>query len=509
MRCATLLCAAALTAATTLGGTTSPPVPDDPRLTAFYQQKITWGPCPASHPAVMRCGKLAVPLDYAHPDLGTIQLALSRIPATGPHRLGSLVLNYGGPGQSGAAGTAERFTRWQDLARSYDMVGFDPRGIAESSPISCGGALPLVGTEYMDATELLNATEAANRACESRTGPILHHVGTVDVARDMDVLRAALGEPKLNYVGASYGTRIGAVYAAEFPRRVGRMVLDGVDTLSKPLTEQALDVVKGQQLAFEGFVAWCTAQPGCVFAGMQPKKAVQQTERLVARLDEAPLRTAAGKEFTGQSLAFAIENSLYGTRSWPELARGLGLLERTGDLTVLAELAEPESDNEGAALTVVNCADYTDRGAGDAAAVQRRLDALLPQFEKASPIFGRGELSETELCHGQGRADRFVADIDHPGAPPMLLVGVRNDPATPYAWTEDMARRLGSAVVVDYEGHGHTGYPHSTCVKRYVDRFLLTGRLPDGNGAAGDADGRAAAGGNTVCPAEEVNAKGQ
>ncbi|MFF3013321.1 alpha/beta hydrolase [Streptomyces sp. NPDC057939] len=500
MRCTTLLRAAALTAVSTLGVTAPATAPDDPRLAASHQQTIVWGPCPASYPAVMRCGNLTVPLDHANPARGTIELALSRIPATGPHRLGSVVLNYGGPGVSGAEGTAVRFARWKDLARSYDMVGFDPRGIARSSPISCGGALPLVGIEYMAATELLNATEAANRACESRTGPILRHVGTVDVARDMDVLRAALGEPKLNYVGASYGTRIGAVYAALFPRHVGRMTLDGVDTLSEPLTEQALEVTKGQQLAFEGFVTWCTGQPGCVFAGMDPGKAVEKTERLVDRLDGTPLRTAAGKEFTGQSLALAIENGLYGTGDWPDLARGLGMLERTGDLTVPAEFAEPEPDNEGAALTVVNCADYTDRGAGDAEAVQHKFDTLLPVFRKASPIFGRGELRETELCHGQPPADRFVADIDHPGAPPMLLVGVRNDPATPYSWTEEMARRLGSAVIVDYRGHGHTGYPHSACVRQHVDRFMLTGQLPAGN---------AGKGGNTVCPAEEVDANGK
>ncbi|MET9604979.1 alpha/beta hydrolase [Streptomyces sp. NPDC006512] len=501
MRCATLLCAAALTALTL--GATGPPAADDPRLAEFYRQKIAWGPCPASYPAPMRCGKLTVPLDYAHPSRGTIELALSRIPATGPHRLGSLVLNYGGPGVGGAGTTAKRTDRWRDLARSYDIVGFDPRGIAESAPISCGGALPLVGTEYMDASELRGAIEAANRACERRNGPILEHVGTVDVTRDMDVLRAALGDPKLNYLGASYGTRIGAVYAAQFPRHVGRMVLDGVDTLSKPLDEQALDVVKGQQLAFEGFVAWCTEQPGCVYAGMDPRKALEKAERLVAELDADPLTTKDGKEFNGQSLAFAIENELYTTHDWPELARGLGLLERKGDLTVLADQAEPESDNEGAAWTFVNCSDYTDRGAGgDAEALQRNLDALRPEFQEASPIFGRGELSEIELCHGRPPADRTVADVDHPGAPPMLLIGVRNDPATPYPWTEETARRLGSAVVVDYEGHGHTGYTHSKCVKQHVDRFLETGRLPGGNGGN---DGNGA---DTVCPAEKVDAKG-
>ncbi|RFC70680.1 alpha/beta hydrolase [Streptomyces sp. AcE210] len=494
MRCATLFCAAALTAAA-IGATTPPPAADDPRLAEFYQQKIGWGPCPASYPASMQCGKLKVPLDYADPAQGTIELALARIPVTGSARLGSLVLNYGGPGESGADGTAERFDRWRDLAKSYDVVGFDPRGIAKSAPISCGGALPLVGTEYLDASELLRATKRAARACESHTGPILHHVGTVDVTRDMDVLRAALGDPKLNYWGGSYGSRIGAVYAAQFPQRAGRMILDGVDTLDKPLAELAMDVVKGQQLAFEGFARWCTKQPTCVYTGRDPRKVVERVEGLVAQLDKAPLTAKGGKKFNGQTLAFAIENSLYGTRSWPELADGLGRLERDEDLTVLAELAEPETDNEGAALTVVNCSDITDRGVrGDAKALQRKLDALLPKFQKASPIFGRGELWEIELCHGQPPGDGFAAKINHPGAPPMLLVGVRNDPATPYRWSEETASRLGSAMVVDYEGQGHTGYVHSLCVKQHVDRFLVTGQLPDGN---------------TICPAEEVNANGE
>ncbi|MGW7435315.1 alpha/beta hydrolase [Streptomyces sp. NPDC054849] len=494
MRCATLFCAAALTAAT-LGATTPPPAAEGRRLAEFYQQKIGWGPCPASYPASMQCGKLKVPLDYAQPAQDTIELALARIPATGPARQGSLVLNYGGPGQSGAQGTADRFDRWRDLAESYDMVGFDPRGIAKSAPISCGGALPLVGAEYLGATELLRVTEEAARACERHSGSILHHVGTVDVTRDMDVLRAALGEPKLNYWGGSYGTRIGAVYAAQFPQHVGRMVLDGVDTLSKPLAEQAMDQVKGQQLGFEGFVDWCTKQPTCVYKGMDPQKAQEKVEGLVAQLDNAPLTAKDGKRFNGQSLAFAIENSLYGTRSWPELADGLGRLERDKDLSVLAELAEPEEDNEGSALTVVSCSDYTDRGVrGDAKALQRKLNTLRPEFQKASPIFGRGELSEIELCHGQPPADGFVANIDHPGAPPMLLIGVRNDPATPYRWTEETAARLDSPVIIDYQGQGHTGYRHSACVKQHVDRFLVTGQLPNGN---------------TVCPAEEVNAKGE
>lgn len=504
MHRAPLLCAAAALIVTALGpGTTgsTPPDPHDPELVRFYGQRIHWGPCPADFEASMKCGRLNVPLDYADPAKGTVDLAVTRHPATGQRRLGSLVLDYGGPGFPSVSTLGTRLKdparagQYRALAASYDLVAFDPRGVGGSAPISCAGALPVRKTESMDAAALLRATEAAVRSCRAHSGPVLPYVGTVNVARDMDVLRQALGEPRLHYLGWSYGTRLGAVYAAQFPGRTGRFVLDGVDTLSDPLADQQLATARGQQLAYDAFLGWCSGKKGCVYEGVDPVRAVARTEALVERLDAKPLDVPGGGRFSGADLALAIENNLYSPWDWPTLERGLGKLVRDQDPSGLLESAEPEEDNEGAAWAAVSCADYPDRGVGgDPRALQRQLDALRPEFLRASKIFGPGELSEIAYCQGWPAPVDPTSALKPEHVPPILLVGVRGDPATPYAWTEETARLLGpNAVVVDYKGEGHTGFRHSACVRRHIERFLLEGVLPQGN---------------VSCPAGGIDAQG-
>lgn len=506
MHRAPLLCAAAALAVTALAPAgsatgTAPPDPQDPKLARFYRQRIHWGACPSGYPAAMRCGHLDVPLDYTDPAKGAVSLAVARRPATGQHRLGSLVLNYGGPGGAGlpllkkGLTDPERAKGYRNLGASYDLVTFDPRGVGGSAPIGCAGALPVQGTEPMDAAALLHAADAAVRSCRAHSGPVLSHVGTVNVARDMDVLRQALGERRLDYLGWSYGTRLGAVYAAQFPERTGRMVLDGVDTLSDSLADQELDTARGQQIAYDAFLDWCARKPGCVFEGVDRARAGRRTEELIARLDAKPLALPGGGRFGGADLALAIENDLYSPWDWPDLEHGLDALVRHGDPSGLLEAAQPEKDNEGAAWAAVSCADYPDRGAGgDPRALQRQLDGLRPRFLAASRIFGPGELSEIAYCHGWPAPTDPTSELKPENVPPMLLIGVRGDPATPYAWTEETARLLGPrAIVIDYKGQGHTGFRHSACVKQHVERFLLDGRLPQGA---------------TSCPALGIDARG-
>ncbi|MEF2527749.1 alpha/beta fold hydrolase [Streptomyces sp. CS62] len=223
--------------------------------------RIRWGPCPGQPvPDGMRCGSLAVPLDHADPAKGTIDLALASIPASGPRaqRLGSLVLNFGGPGAPGVEGLAADAKAFADLGKRYDLVSFDPRGVGRSTPVTCGGSTaPDPGAARGDAAAQLAALRAVVERCERASGRVLPYIGTVHVSRDMDLIRRALGEAKLNYLGFSYGTRLGAVYAAQYPHRVGRMVLDGVDTLVETLTEQALVSAEGQQHR-----RWRTSSPG-------------------------------------------------------------------------------------------------------------------------------------------------------------------------------------------------------------------------------------------------------
>ncbi|WP_328300211.1 alpha/beta hydrolase [Streptomyces sp. NBC_00435] len=460
-----------------------------------------------------------MPLDYARGGMGggTVRLALARLPATGPgRRLGSLVLNFGGPGAAGIPTLAADPKAFAELNKRYDLVTFDPRGVGHSDPISCGGdsqqaeeaATGTSGAADGPAAELA-ALRAVAKRCARDSGPVLPYVGTVSVARDLDLVRQALGEEKLDYLGFSYGTRLGVVHAALFPRSTGRMALDGVDTLSEPLTEQALVSAAGQQRALDNFLVWCSRQQGCVY-GTNTRTAKDKVRALVARLDAEPLHGEGGLRFTGQDVAEAIGVALYSKEAWPRLADALALVEH-GNPVGLMQLGGPTeppppeaeggtpvpADNASAALVAVNCADDPDRGDDKAspAAVAREMEALQPIFLAASPVFGPRQLMTVLSCYGRPAGTDFIRKIDHPaGIPRILLVGTRGDPATPYEWTEETAERLGNAVVLDYKGDGHTGYTSSPCVQEYVNQFLIDGRLPAGTRSCPAGEARPARG---------------
>ncbi|MFD3699025.1 alpha/beta hydrolase [Streptomyces sp. NPDC058646] len=479
-------------------------------LARFHGQRLRWGDCPEERvPAGMRCAALQVPLDYAAPAKGTVPIALARIPATdGKKRIGSLLLNFGGPGGQGVAGLAADPDLLADLGERYDLVAFDPRGVGRSEPVSCGGSQQTEeGAAVADAEEQLAAVRAVVRRCELASGPVLPYIGTVHVSRDMDVMRQVLGDRKLNYLGFSYGTRLGAVYAAQFPGKTGRMVLDGVDTLGEPLAEQALATARGQQRALDRFLDWCVHRRDCVY-GTNTRTAKEKVDALVARLDDEPLVGHDGSYVTGQDAAAAIGAALYSPRSWPALADALAMAERSRDPVGLLQLGGPAdppavqdggqedgpderrvqasppvpADNGEAALAAVNCADDPDRSRENAspAEIGAELAFRRSEFVKVSRVFGPLQLMTVLSCYGRPAGTDFIRRIDHPGAPRMLLVGTRGDPATPYEWTEETAARLGSAVVVDHKGDGHTGYASSACVRGHVDRFLIDGRLPPG-----------------------------
>ncbi|MEV8593712.1 alpha/beta hydrolase [Streptomyces sp. NPDC052012] len=497
---------------------------EDPDLRRFTDQKIKWVACKGTDmPKDLQCGKITVPLDYAAPDKGTLDLALARYRGTGDPR-GSVLLNFGGPGGSGVLGLAHGGKEFMGLTDEYDVVSFDPRGVGRSAPVSCGEdatsqALEVTdGEDMSDPAGMLRQLREVAAACAEHSGPVLRHMGTVDVARDLDLMREVLGDDKLNYLGFSYGTRLGAVYAAQFPDRVGRLALDGVDTLTEPLTEQGLVSAEGQQKALENFLAWCTEDIACPF-GQDARAARQQVVDLVESLDENPVPTDFGFEFTGQDLAGAIGQGLYSKELWPLLQRALAQLMEDGDtrgveafatggvtmpipVPVPVPVPEPEPvtvrsddplvdedevplDNLPAALMAVNCADDPDRPPAEQ--VTRDLARLRDAYEQASPVFGRYRLAQVLLCHGRPKGTDYirerVKDLD---TPKMLLVGTRGDPATPYEWTVQTAERLGSAaVVLDHRGEGHTGYGSSKCVQRKVDDFLLYGSLPKHGSSCG------------------------
>ncbi|NUP19515.1 MAG: alpha/beta fold hydrolase [Streptomyces sp.] len=512
-------CAVAGAAGIVLLGTGLPGAMDDdkPDLDRFYRQQVDWAKCPGEGlPKDMQCGKVTVPLDYAHPKAGTLDLALARYRATGEKR-GSVLLNFGGPGGAGTPEFASGGKEFMELTDGYDIVTFDPRGVGRSSPVSCGDREENIGVAD-NGTEVdrhpqtvLKQLRRAAAACARHSGPVLPHIGTVNASRDMDVMRAALGDKKLNYLGFSYGTRLGAVYAAQFPEKVGRMVLDGVDTLTEPLTEQGVAGAQGQQKALDDFVNWCVKDIACPF-GQDAREARKQVVRLVESLDENPVPSAFGEPFTGQDLVGAIGHALYSEELWPSLERGLASLIEDGDTHTIESFAgraaptgreesgDPDGglvdaediplDNVPAALMAINCADDPDRPT--AGQIVRDLDRLRAQYEQASPVFGLYRLTEVLMCYGRPRGTEFIRDeVKDVDTPKVLLVGTRGDPATPYRWTEETARRLGSsAVVLDNKGGGHTGYGSSKCVHNKVDAFLLYGTLPPDGSSCGVEEDR-------------------
>ncbi|MGZ9932647.1 alpha/beta hydrolase [Streptomyces sp. NC-S4] len=476
---------------------------DDDPLARFHAQRVRWGACPEKPvPAEMRCAVVEVPLDYAAPGKGTVKVALGRLPATDPdRRIGSLLINFGGPGAPGLAGLAADPKAFADLGERYDLIGFDPRGVGHSDPVSCGGAGDSAGDPEADTAAALATLREEVRRCEINSGPVLAHMGTMDVARDMDVVRRLLGDEKLNFLGFSYGSRLGAVYAALFPRDTGRMVLDGVDTLTEPLMEQALVSARGQQRALDNFLTWCAHQSDCVY-GTNTRTAKEKVAALVERADTKPLVGDDGTAVGGLFIVLAIGQALYSPKTWPALAKALAQAEREHDpagmLALLGLGAQPTdpadpadppqaagsdpvpADNLAAAFAAVTCADDPDRSIEKAgpAALEKEIEERAEEFLKVSKVFGVPQLLSVLTCYGRPAGTDFIRKIDHPGAPPMLLIGTRGDPATPYEWTEETAERLGSAVIVDHKGEGHTGYATSRCVQEYVDDFLLHGRLP-------------------------------
>ncbi|MBC9718633.1 alpha/beta fold hydrolase [Streptomyces sp. TRM66268-LWL] len=490
-----------------------------PDLSGFYTQEIKWGACKglAHAPKGLQCGTVKVPLDYADPGKKTLNLAMARFKASVKDPRGSVVLNFGGPGGPGVPGLAGGEKVFGELTNAYDVVSFDPRGVGRSAPVTCGDGTDMPeleppgdgGDETAFAFEML---KAQYELCRKHSGPVLAHMGTVNVSRDLDVIRSAVGDKKLNYLGFSYGTRLGAVYAAQFPKKVGRMVLDGVDTLTEPLTEQALVGAEGQQTALDNFLTWCAGNTGCAL-GTNSREAKENMVKLVKQLNRFPVSAGFGN-FTGDDLVNSLGHALYQRDMWPYLSQALLSLVLDGDPRSLMRISgaltlaptagtgpRPRSDigsyeedvpydNSTAALVAVNCADDPDRFTAADLEDEARLKKLEADFTEASPVFGPLRLYEVMLCAGYPKGTDYIRDIKDVDTPKFLMVGTRGDPATPYKWTTETARRLGdSAVVLDNKGEGHTGYASSKCVKGKVNDFLLHGSLPSDGSSCGPEGG--------------------
>jgi pimeloyl-ACP methyl ester carboxylesterase len=448
---------------------------------------VTWTPCGA--PA--ECGRIAVPLDYAHPRGPSITLALSRVKAAdAKHRVGALLVNPGGPGGSGLdlplglLGQAHQ--EGGPLAAAldrFDLIGFDPRGVGASSSVNCIDnpdafyATDPTPDSQEEKRALIASIRAFARACLQRTGALLQHVGTVDAARDMDQIRRALGDTKISYLGFSYGTELGATYADLFPSHVRAAVLDGAVDMSLDgpglIREQAL----AMERAFHVFAANCAARPSCAFySAGDPERAF---DRLLHRLDVAP--EAVGARVANEGKARTVAGfALFVLPSVRPLVE-LGLAQAAaGDGSILlngfdlyAERRPDGTYSNGIDATVaVNCLDYRwPRG-------ERGYDAIAARPLAAAPRFGPTFEREYLPCaywpfNGQ---DRPVPKAD--GAPPIVVVGSTGDPATPYEWAQAMARQLESGVLLTRVGEGHTALGVSRCIDDALATYLSRLTVP-------------------------------
>jgi len=465
------------------GGSSAGEVP--PGLEAFYEQELAWEDCDGGE-----CATLTVPIDYEQPGDAAIELALLRVPA-GNSRQGSLVVNPGGPGGSGVDYAQRADMIASDAVREYyDVVGFDPRGVARSAPIECFddaemddylGADPSPDdvAEEKASTELLKSFAAA---CESNAGELLGHVSTVEVARDMDVLRAALGEDQLDYLGASYGTFIGATYAELFPENVGRFVLDGAVDPTMSSLEMGLGQAAGFEQATREYVQSCVDGGDCPL-GEDVDSGMQGIRDFLEELDAnpIPLEGDAAGELTEGWGVLGIIVAMYDEGAWPILTQALRAAE-DGDATMLMFLANiyagrsadgTYESNSMQAITAVNCLDR-------AAEPELEPEEVLRQFEEVAPTFGKYLAGEGACAYWPETAQTVLDDYDAEGAAPILVIGTTRDPATPYEWAESLADTLSSGVLLTYDGDGHTAYGRSNdCIDAAVDGYLTEGTVPE------------------------------
>ncbi|MFF9486105.1 alpha/beta hydrolase [Streptomyces sp. NPDC014676] len=464
-------------------------------LAPYYGQKPAWRDCGVPG---FQCATLKVPLDYAEPAAGDVRLALTRKKATGPgKRLGSLLVNPGGPGGS-AIGYVQAYAGIgypAGVRARYDMVAVDPRGVARSEPVECldgAGMDAYTRTDITpdDAKEtgaLVASYKKFAEGCGADAPKLLRHVSTVEAARDMDIVRAALGDEKLNYVGASYGTFLGATYAGLFPDRAGRLVLDGAMDPSLSARRLNLEQTEGFDTAFTAFAEDCVRQDDCPLGGRgtTPGQAGKNLKAFFAKLDARPIPTgdADGRRLTESLATIGVIAAMYDEGAWQQLREALTAAMRENDGAGLLLLSDSyyERDAHGDysnlmfANAAVNCLDLPP--AFDSPGEVRKA---LPAFEKASPVFGEGLAWASLNCaYWPVRATGEARRIEARGAAPIVVVGTTRDPATPYRWAEALAGQLSSARLLTYEGDGHTAYGRgSACVDSAINTYLLDGTPP-------------------------------
>jgi pimeloyl-ACP methyl ester carboxylesterase len=459
-----------------VGASTTHPAP-----ATAPSSKLDWKRCGADS----ECAKLTVPLDYEHPKNGkTIKVAVLRVPATDrKNRIGSLLMNPGGPGAPGAEFAREFASVMPDeLRERFDIVGFDPRGSGDTAPVRCQDNLDGVfSADYSpdssaERDELATRLQELAQSCQERSGEMLPFVSSESTVRDMDRIRRAVGDEKLTYVGYSYGTYLGTLYAKLFPKKVRALVLDGAIDPNLSAVEIGAEQAGGFERSLDAFLANCSQNRRCPFYNAGDSAGA--FDRLAAQVDGQPLAADDGRTLGGGEFDLGVAQALYsGEEGYPQLEQALAAAAR-GDGDRLLALSDEYTgreedgtyDSSQPAFWAIGCRDGPAVGGPDAFA------AAEPQFRAAAPRVGVSLLNAGLICaYWPVPPVRSLAPFRIDDLPPILVIGTTNDPATPLKWSEGLAQEISSSVLLTAEGTQHTAFvtAFNGCVDDKVVTYLV------------------------------------
>jgi pimeloyl-ACP methyl ester carboxylesterase len=444
----------------------------------YYSQKLLWSSCYGNY----QCADLKVPIDYEDLTTGTFDISVMKFKAQDPaNRIGSLVVNPGGPGGSGVDyAYAAEYLFTPAILNTYDIVGFDPRGVGRSEPILCLSDKELDANYASDSkpdnekefTRTLIESKKFIQQCQEKNKH-LTSFSTANAARDMDILRQAVGDKQLNYMGKSYGTFLGTLYAQFFPDKVGRMVLDGAVDPTISNFQQGLTQAIGFDKAFAAFVTDCSKRSDCPLP-KDNKAAIEDMKKILSQLEKKP-----NKRLSESLALLGIASALYDSATgWPMLSTAITEVKK-GKAEKFLKLADDYTGrtedgkyttNEFDSGAIIDCLDFADNRSVE----EMKVDARA--FAKQAPLFGP-YLSYGGLVCQYFETPHATEVAPTKTANPVVIIGTTGDPATPYEWAQGLNKILTNSVLISLTGDGHTGQGQGNkCVDGQVDDFYLTGK---------------------------------
>jgi pimeloyl-ACP methyl ester carboxylesterase len=442
-------------------------------LAGYYAQELQWKSCYENY----QCTDLLVPIDYTELRTGTFNISVLKYPTTNKKKLGSLIVNPGGPGGSGVDyAYAAEYLFNPAILEAYDIVGFDPRGVGRSEPIICLSDKELDANYASDSksdneqefTQTLIESKKFIQQCEKKNKH-LTSFSTANAARDMDILRQAVGDKQLNYMGKSYGTFLGTLYAQFFPDKVGRMVLDGAVDPTISNFQQGLTQAVGFDKAFAAFVTDCAKRSDCPLP-KDNRAAIEEMKKILSQLEKKP-----NKRLSESLALLGTASALYDSATgWPKLRAAIKAVKQ-GKAGKFLELADEYTGhtkdgyttNEFDSGAIIDCLDFAD----DRSVEEIKKDVEV--FAEQAPLFGP-YLAYGGLVCKYFETPNATEVLPIKSANPIVIIGTTGDPATPYEWAQGLHKILTNSVLISLTGDGHTGQGQGNkCVDGQVDDFYL------------------------------------